>query len=94
MKEKLKRTQLYISEEDHEKLKNYSIAENKTISGEVREAVKQFITKKESMIKKTNKKKDSLFNIVGMCEDSIKEKPPKKDYKEYIYDIPQEDDNK
>ena len=94
MKEKLKRTQLYISEEDHEKLKNYSFAENKTISEEVREAVKQFITKKESMNKNLNKKKDSLFNIVGMCKDSDIEKPIKKNYKEYIYDLPLEDGKK
>ena len=94
MKEKLKRTQLYISKEDHEKLKNYSIADNKTISGEVREAVKQFIVKKESMNKSVNKKKDSLFSIIGMCTDGDMGKPAKKDYKEYIYDLPLEDGNK
>jgi len=94
MKEKLKRTQLYISKEDHEKLKNYSIADNKTISGEVREAVKQFIAKKESMNKRVNKKKDSLFSIIGMCENGSVKKPAKKDYKEYIYNLPMEDDNK
>jgi hypothetical protein len=92
-KEKLKRTQLYISEESHKKLHYYCILENKSISEEVREAVEQYIAvKDESRKVKTSQGKilkDPFFKNIGLIKstESVKSKSAKSNYSEKHDDI-------
>ncbi len=92
-KEKLKRTQLYISEDSHKKLHYYGILENKSISEEVREAIEQYIA-----VKNENRKgeilqgkifEDPFFKNIGLIKssESFKSKLAKSDYSEKHDDI-------
>jgi len=95
-RKRLKRTQLYISEEDHRKLQYYSSIESKSMSGEVREAIKQYLAKKDLEVNQKIKgaKKDSIFNIIGMCKDTEENKQGLKDYKKDIYKLPWKDNKR
>lgn len=82
----MKRTQLYLPEEDYEELRERAFRERTSVANLIREAIKEYTTHKRKKTKKKPEQKveeSPLYKIIGLYESGKKDVSEKHD--EYLY---------